>query len=480
MRNHFIFNKELVLVVDDEENIRRSIKKILEEEGYSVETRKDGFSGLKFFKSNVPSVAIVDIRLPGLDGIAVLKEIKENYPTECIMISGYGEIDIAVSSIKEGAFDFIEKPFTPERLIVSVKNAQEKFLKNIEIQSFIDDELEQYKIIGSSDRTKKLLELIERASKSDAPVLVTGESGTGKELVAKNIHYKSKRALKPFVHINCAAIPDDLVESELFGHKKGAFTGAIEDKKGKFEEADTGTIFLDEIGDLSLRAQAKVLRVIENGEIQRLGESSIKKVDVRIISATNKDLKKEVEEGRFREDLYFRLNVIKIDVPSLNERKEDIPELVEFFSEKFSITYSTKKKVFSKSLLDYLVSREWKGNIRELKNFIERIYALFPQDKVELDDIYEIVDGEFVTLPNISKFKNYKDFLNYAEKQFITKKLSQFGWNITRTAKEIGMSRVNLMKKIKDLGIKTPWAGRGSLPPSAEEESPDSTGQGAP
>ncbi len=469
-----------VLVIDDEENIRKSIKKILSQEGYTVVEAEDGLEGIKVFEKERPSVSIIDIRLPKIDGITVLKEIKDKALTECIMISGYGEVEIAVSSVKEGAFDFIEKPFTPERLVVSVKNAYEKYLKNIEIKNFIGKQIEKYRIIGLTEEIKRLNILIERASLSDAPVLILGESGTGKELVAKNIHYKSKRALKPFIHMNCAAIPDELVESELFGHRKGSFTGAIEDKKGKFEDADGGTIFLDEIGDLSPKAQAKVLRVIENGEIQRIGESHTKLVDVRVIAATNKNLKKEVERGNFREDLYFRLNVIKIDVPPLRERKDDIPELVQYFSKKLSLSYNVKEKTFDSKVIDFLRSKNWKGNVRELKNFIERVYALIPEDSIKISHINEISESEIIKVSDFKDFKLYKDFIKYAEKQFIIKKLSQYGWNISRTAKEIGMSRVNLMKKIKDLSIKTPWAERGSLSPLAEEESPDSTGQGAP
>jgi len=469
-----------LLIIDDEIGIRESLKNIFKREGFQILEAGDGVLGQKFLEKEMPEVVILDIRIPGKNGIELLKWIKENnFKSEVIIITGYADIDLAIQSTKLGAFDFIEKPFSSERILITVKNAFDRYeLKRVG-ESKVEEGRERYRIVGESEQIKKLKEQIERVARTSSTVLILGESGTGKELVARNIHLYSQRKLNSFVHLNCAAIPEELVESELFGHKKGSFTGAIENKIGKFKEADKGSIFLDEIGDLSLRAQAKVLRVIENGEIQRIGENKTENVDVRVLAATNKDLLKEINKGRFREDLYFRLNVVVLKVSPLRERKEDIPVLIEFFSKRFAYEMGIEIKRFEQKLIDYLKAREWKGNVRELRNFVERVYVFIPERVVKLESVFNIFEDETFSLPQPKNFKNYKSFIQEAERRFIEQKLNFYNWNVAKTAREIGMSRVNLMKKIKDLGIKSKGVEERSLPQDAEEESPNSTEQGA-
>ncbi len=469
-----------LLIIDDEKGIRDSLKKIFSKENFFVIEAEDGITGEKLIFEEKPEVVIADIRMPGKSGIDILKKIRENQlATEVIIITGYGDIELAIQSTKLGAFDFIEKPFSPDRIKLTVKNAFEKYCLKKTSYSHIEEEKQKYRIIGESDKIKKLINLIKQAARTSSTVLILGESGSGKELVARNIHYFSNRNLSQFIYLNCAAIPEELVESELFGHKKGSFTGAIDNKTGKFEEADGGTIFLDEIGDLSQRAQAKVLRVIENGEVQRIGENRIKHVDVRIVAATNKNLVKEISNGRFRQDLFYRLNVITIDVPPLRERKEDIPVLIEFFSNNISVKYGVTKKEFDEKLLKYLSEKDWKGNVRELKNFVERVYAFINKSVIRVEDILPHWDDNSILIPSPVKFKDYKEFMLEAEKRFIENKLKTYNWNVALTARKIGMSRVNLIKKINNLKIKNSGAEERSLPPEAGEESPNSTGQGA-
>ncbi len=469
-----------LLIIDDERGIRESLKNIFRREAYTILEAEDGIKGMELIERENPEVIVLDIRIPGKNGMEILKWVKErDLKSEVIIITGYADIDLAVQSTKLGAFDFIEKPFSSERILITVKNAFERYeLKKIGFEK-LEESRKRYEIVGESEGIKRLKDQIKKVAKTNSTVLILGESGTGKELVARNIHLYSQRQFNPFIHLNCAAIPEELVESELFGHRKGSFTGAIENKVGKFKEADKGTIFLDEIGDLSLRAQAKVLRVIENGEIQRIGENKTENIDVRVLAATNKELVEEIKKGKFREDLYYRLNVVALKVPPLRDRKEDIPLLIEYFSRKFSIEMGIEEKKFEPKLLEYLKGRDWKGNVRELRNFVERVYVFIPDQIVKLENIFSIFEDPSFSFPQPKNFKNYKVYLNEAEKRFIEYKLKFYNYNVAKTAREIGMSRVNLMKKIKELGIRSKGVEERSPQHDVGEESPNSKGQGA-
>lgn len=439
--------KAKILVVDDEENIRKSLKMILEYEGYSFLEAADGEEALDIIEETVGlDLVLLDIKLPGRDGLEVLAELKEKpYRPEVIMISGHGTIKTAVDATKLGAFDFLEKPLHRERVLLCIRNAlnQSKLLR--ECQDLRKKSDKRYELIGNHPSMKKLWKEIIKISPTNATVLIHGESGTGKELIARAIHSQSLRAKERFVQVNCAAIPEELIESEFFGHEKGAFTGATEKKPGKFEQADGGTIFLDEIGDMSLKTQSKVLRVLEEGEVQKVGSSRINKVDVRVIAATNKDLGKEKKKGTFREDLYFRLNVIPIYSPSLREIKEDIPLLVEYFSKIYTEENNLKVKKFSEDALEVMMKYAWKGNVRELKNVVERLIIMTEADIIKRQDLPERIRGEIgIYLPEAKGIKTLKEFRELAEKDFILAKLEESNWNISQTAREIDTPRSNL------------------------------------
>lgn len=476
--------KSRILVVDDEANIRHSLKMILEYEGYIFYEAESGLKALEVLDEH-PEIDLVllDVRLPDLDGLQLLADIrKKPYPPEVIMISGHGTIEMAVEATKLGAFDFLEKPPSRERVLLSIRNALEaRRLKDVYRDAKRKAE-KSYQMVGEHPLMKNLWQEIMKIAPTTATVLILGESGSGKELVARAIHAHSPRASENFVQVNCAAIPEELIESELFGHEKGAFTGATERKLGKFELADGGTIFLDEIGDMSLKTQSKVLRVLEEGEVQRVGSSKINKVDVRVIAATNKDLKKEIKEGRFREDLYFRLNVVPITVPPLRERKEDIPLLVDYFCALFSEENNFRRKKFSPEALDLMMKYPWKGNVRELKNLVERLLILTDKDIIGPEDLPDyIYQDKEVFLPDLRKIRTLKEFKDEAEKNFILYKLKMNNWNVSKTAREIDTPRSNLYKKLEQYGIKiTAGAGEAVAPSSSEEEgeeSPNSTGQ---
>jgi len=476
--------KNRILVVDDEENIRKSLKMILEYEGYSFFEASDGLDGQRLLREH-PEIDLVllDIKLPDLDGLSLLAEIKKKpFSPEVIMISGHGTIPLAVEATKLGAFDFLEKPLHRERVLLSLRNALEaRKLKSayLDIKKRTD---KKYQLIGDHPIMKNLWQEIQKIASTNATVLVQGESGTGKELVARAIHAHSPRATENFVQVNCAAIPEELIESELFGHERGAFTGATERKSGKFELADGGTIFLDEIGDMSLKTQSKVLRVLEEGEVQRVGSSKIIKVDVRVIAATNKDLKREIREGRFRDDLYFRLNVVPLLVPPLRERKEDIPLLVDYFCASYSEENNFKRKKFSAGALEMMTKYPWKGNVRELKNLVERLIIMTEKEVIEPEDLPEyLLQEKELFLPDMRRVRTLKEFRDEAEKNFILLKLKLNNWNVSRTAREIDTPRSNLYKKLEQYGIKiTAGAGEAAAPSSDEEEgeeSPNSRGQ---
>ena len=378
-----------ILVIEDEAAIRRVLVKILSEENdaYSVEEAEDGLKGIETIKNNDYDLVLCDIKMPKMDGVEVLeaaRKIKPEIPF--IMISGHGDLDIAVNTMRLGAFDYISKPPDLNRLLTTVRNALDRKVLVVENKNLKKKVSKNYEMIGESNEISLIKDMIEKVAPTDARVLITGSNGTGKELVAHWLHEKSARSGEPFIEVNCAAIPSELIESELFGHVKGAFTSAVKDRAGKFEAANKGTIFLDEIGDMSLSAQAKVLRALQESKISRVGSDKDIKVDVRVIAATNKDLKKEIEEGNFREDLYHRLAVILIQVPSLNDRRNDIPLLIEHFSNKITEEQGMAAKTFSDSAIKLLKAYDWTGNIRELRNVVERLIILGGQNVSE-DDV---------------------------------------------------------------------------------------------
>ncbi|MBN1270684.1 MAG: sigma-54-dependent Fis family transcriptional regulator [Candidatus Aminicenantes bacterium] len=464
--------KNKILVVDDEENIRKSLKMILEYEGYDFLEAKDGEEALDTLDETVGiNLILLDVKLPGRDGMEILAEIRKRaFSPEVIMISGHGTIQTAVEATKGGAYDFLEKPLHRERVLLSIRNALSQSKLRRECNSLRKKAEKRYEVIGNHLMMKKLWENVKKAAPTNATVLIRGESGTGKELIARAIHRNSRRAQEEFVQVNCAAIPEELIESELFGHEKGAFTGATEKKQGKFELADGGTIFLDEIGDMSLKTQSKVLRVLEEGEVQKVGSSKIDKVDVRVIAATNKNLNKEIKEGNFREDLYFRLNVVPIYSPPLREKKEDIPLLVEYFCRNFAEENNFKIKQFTPAALEILKKYPWKGNVRELKNVVERMIIMTEEQTVDAKDLPERIKGEAsIHLPDTAKIKSLKEFRERSEKEFILAKLEENNWNISQTARAIDTPRSNLYKKLESYGIKI-TAGVGEIVASPSQK----------
>jgi two-component system, NtrC family, nitrogen regulation response regulator NtrX len=444
-----------VFIIDDEKEICESIKMILELEGYSVEYSIIAHQGLNKILSDDYSTLLLDIQIPQMNGFEVLKKIKDaGNHTSVIIISAHGSVENAIKATKLGAFDFIEKPIDRDKLLISVRNAvkQSDLLnENTEIKKTI---YRDEKILGKSEAVQNILETIEKVAPLDTRVLISGENGTGKELVARAIHNKSSRKNNPFIEVNCAAIPNELIESELFGHEKGSFTGAFTQRIGKFELANSGTIFLDEIGDMSLQAQAKVLRAIEDSKIERVGSNKKIEVDVRIISATNKNLKEEIENGNFREDLYHRLNVIPIFVPPLIERVEDIPILLENFTNEITAKHGKPQIKFAEDAVRYLQSLPWTGNIRELKNAVERIIILIDKQNIDRSDVENLFGkGQEQLGALINENNSFQDFKEKAEKAFIIKKLNEFDWNISKTAEVLEIQRSHLYNKIKKYNI---------------------------
>ncbi len=446
-----------ILVIDDEPDIRRTLKMTLEYEGYEVLTAGSGTEGLECVRTERPDAVLLDIKMPGLDGLEVLEKLRaQGSDAEVLIISGHGDISDAVRATKLGAFDFLEKPLEQERLSLSLRNAlQQRRLSREVAQLRDEDEGERFELIGGSRAMADLRAAIQSAAASVATVLIIGESGTGKELVARALHAASARAGEPFIRVNCAAIPDDLIESELFGHERGSFTGATARQVGKFVQADRGTIFLDEIGDMSPRTQAKVLRVLETGEVEPVGAARVAIVDVRVIAATNKDLPAEIKRGTFREDLYFRLQVIPLNCPPLREHPEDVSALVEYFISRYSRKQGLKPKRFTPAAMDMLHRLHWKGNVRELRNTIERLLIMIPHDEVDAADIPagEETRAKVASVPAPSAFDTLREFKEVAEKAFILAKLEANDWNISKTAKEIDTPRSNLYKKLEQYGL---------------------------
>lgn len=452
-----------VLVVDDEASIRRTLREILEYEDFSVEEASDGAEALTSLREETYDLVLLDVKMPEVDGMDVLRTLAEEMPElPVVMISGHGTIETAVEATKLGAYDFIEKPPDLNRLLVTVRNAMDRGeleVKNRRMRQTLSEQStgDLPPIIGESQAITKVKETIDRVAPTEARVLISGENGTGKELVAKWIHAGSARAGEPLVEVNCAAIPGDLIESELFGHEKGAFTGATEQRIGKFEQADDGTLLLDEIGDMSLSAQAKVLRVLEENEIERVGGERTIEVDVRVLAATNKDLMSEIEEGRFREDLYHRIGVIFIEVPPLRERREDIPQLTEHAAERLARRNGLSPKTFTEAALDRLQRYEWYGNVRELYNVIERLLILVDSDEIDAPDVERFIesvtrsDGSGQEL--IARYDDFTQARDQFEKAFIERKLDAHDWNVSQTAETIGIQRSHLYNKLNKYGI---------------------------
>jgi len=460
--------KPRILVIDDDDKIRDSFKMILEYAGYDVVLAATGEEGVKLAEREAPDLMFCDIKMPGMDGLEVLQKLqhlKDAMPI--VVVTGNADIQNAVEATRLGAFDFIEKPVSSERLLVSVRNAVDTRRLKTENKSFKRDAEKKYQIIGDSPTLAAVRSAIQKAAPTNATVLIWGESGVGKELVARAIHRESLRRDGPFVQVNCAAIPDELIESELFGHEKGSFTGATDRQIGKFEQADKGTIFLDEVGDMSLKTQAKVLRVLQEQELERLGSNRVIKVDVRVIAATNKNLEEEIDKHTFREDLFYRLNVVPIHVPSLRDRRDDVPALVRHFADLFARDNNFRRKTFTAQAMEKLKQQHWRGNIRELRNFVERLVIMTNVDSIDAVDIPEggVSRGELpvpVASGQVSvsaseqswmQAHTLQEFKSGSERAYLVSKLRENGWNISRTAEVIDTPRSNLYKKLEQYQI---------------------------
>ncbi len=444
-----------ILVVDDEDSIRRTLSAVLQDEGYPVLLAKDGAEALTSAAEEQPDLVLLDIAMPGKSGIEVLESLKEEWPgLPVIIMSGHGTIETAVKATKLGAYDFIEKPLSIEKLLLAIRNAMEHH-RLAEVNRILIEALdEKAQIVGESEPIKKLKSQIERVAPTNAWVLITGRNGTGKELVARAIHAMSLRRDKPFTEVNCAAIPEELIESELFGHEKGAFTGAVAQKRGKFDLADQGTLFLDEIADMSLKTQAKVLRMLQEQTFERVGGVKKIQVDVRVLAATNKDLSEEIEKGTFREDLYYRLNVVPFHVPTLSERREDIPLLADHFLRMAAQEAGGKQKQLDKPAVRALAAYSWPGNVRELRNVIERLVFMTPGPRITLDDLpEEMRSGGKEEVEPAPGGDSLSEARMRFEREFITRKLAENGGNISRTAEKLGMARESLSRKIKQFGL---------------------------
>tara|TARA_B100000678_G_scaffold8987_1_gene7456 strand:- start:721 stop:2082 length:1362 start_codon:yes stop_codon:yes gene_type:complete len=446
-----------ILIVDDEESIRSALRQVFEYEDHEVATAEDGPEALELYESFHPHVTFLDVKMSGLDGLEVLSRMRKLDGHACVvMISGHGTIDTAVEATQKGAFDFIEKPLDTGRLLLTLRNVLELRGLTESVQLLRSEVGGRHEIVGASQAIRDVLERIDRVAPTDARVLITGENGTGKELVARALHHSSSRRDGPFIEVNCAAIPSELIESELFGHMKGSFTGAVADHAGKFEQAQNGTLFLDEVGDMSLDAQAKVLRALEEGVLTRVGGSKAITVDVRVFAATNKELPKEITEGRFREDFYYRLNVVPIVVPPLCERREDIQPLVRYFVSRAVGSNHGPLKTIEDGAMERLEALDWPGNVRELRNTVERLLILSPGKAVRAEDVDALVAGTAsgdvlgTALLNLEGFSEFKE---NAEMAYIAHKLRTNDWNVSETARRIGMPRSNLYKKIEKYGL---------------------------
>jgi len=459
--------KPRILVIDDESAIRDSLKMTLEYDGYDVMLAATGEEGVKLIEREAPDLVFLDIKMPGMDGLEVLQKLRHLVEvTPVVVISGHADINTAVEATKLGAFDFIEKPLERERVLVTVRNAVDTRRLKSENKGYRRDAEKKYQVVGDSPALAAVRGAIQKAAPTSATVLIWGESGVGKELVARAIHRESLRRDGPFVQVNCAAIPDELIESELFGHEKGSFTGATDRQIGKFEQADKGTIFLDEIGDMSLKTQAKVLRVLQEQELERLGSNRIIRVDVRVIAATNKNLEEEIDKNTFREDLFYRLNVVPIHVPALRDRRDDIPALVRHFADLFARENNFHRRIFTAASMEKLKQQHWRGNIRELRNFVERLMIMTSGESVDAADIPEggiirdlpvpagsgeisasAAEQSWMQAPTLQEFKSG------SERAYLVAKLRENSWNISKTAEVIDTPRSNLYKKLEQYRI---------------------------
>jgi two-component system nitrogen regulation response regulator NtrX len=441
-----------VLVVDDEDGIRRSLAGILSDEGFDTTPARDGEEALaSIARDGLPDLVLLDIAMPGRDGVEILIELRERWPAlPVVMMSGHGTVETAVRTTRHGAYDFIEKPLSIDKVLMTIQHALEQSRLARENRTLRAQTLRAHEIIGESQEMIDLVKQIDVAAPSNGWVLITGENGTGKELVARQIHARSRRADAPFVEVNCAAIPEELIESELFGHEKGAFTGAVAQKVGKFSLAHGGTIFLDEVADMSLMTQAKVLRILQEQRFSRVGGTEMLDIDVRVIAATNKDLEVEIEQERFREDLYYRLNVIPFRVPALRERPDDVPLLAREFLGEFCAEAGVKVKKITARAMRALQSHSWPGNVRELRNLMERLVIMTPGPSIDLANLPDSVvhaAGPGAEAPTLDEAR--RSF----EREFLVARLAEHGWNISRTAEAIGIARESLSRKIKSYGI---------------------------
>jgi two-component system nitrogen regulation response regulator NtrX len=452
-------SKPRILVADDESDIRASLRRILEYEGLEMVEADSGPEAVRMVEEEDPDAVLLDIKMPRMDGLEVLAELRKSRPDlPVVMISGHGTIATAVEATRLGAYDFMEKPLERDRVLLVLRNALERRRLEETVREYQVSTEERYRLVGGSGALREAQEAVARIAPTKASVLITGESGTGKELVARAIHRNSPRSEKPFVKVNCAAIPEELIESELFGHVRGSFTGATKDQVGKFVRADSGTVFLDEIGDMSLKTQAKVLRALQDGEVEPVGAAKTLTVDVRVVAATNKDLPEEIRQGTFREDLFFRLNVVPLHLPPLRQRREDIQPLVLYFAETFCRENNYRKTTFTPAALAQLEKLPWPGNVRELRNAVERLIIMTPGDSVDVRDLpaglgmalgrdeLAVPEGSLVVQCADATLQEFKD---QTERAYLVARLNANDWNIAATAKSIETPRSNLYKKLE-------------------------------
>ena len=466
-----------ILIVDDEQGIRAALGQLLEFEGYEVRTVANAVDGLAEYTRFKPHLVFMDVKMAGIDGLEALKKLREQDPGAIVvMISGHATIQTAVEATQHGAYDILEKPLDTDRILVTLRNALAHLDLHEENTRLRDAVRSRFEIVGTSYAIRAVIEKIERVGKTPARVLITGENGTGKELVARAIHAQSTRAQESFVEVNCAAIPSELIESELFGHMKGSFTGAVADRAGRFEQAHGGTLFLDEIGDMSLAAQAKVLRVLQDGVVTRIGGSKPVQVDVRVLAATNKDVEAEIAAGRFREDLFYRLNVVPIHVPPLRERREDIPLLVGHFISQLAGPGGLAARAMSDDAVTRLSQLEWPGNVRELRNTIERLLILSSGPRVTAEDVDRLVgrraDASEGGLGSLLDVPTFEEFKHAAERAYLVAKLRAYDWNVSETARALDMPRSNLYKKIERYALSREGGGV-PAPVSGSDEDDD-------
>jgi two-component system nitrogen regulation response regulator NtrX len=444
-----------VLVVDDEKGVREALRQLLEYEEMEVKTAASGVEALEVYPTFHPHLTLLDVKMAGMDGLDTLSQLRElDAGAKVVMISGHGTIQTAVEATQRGAYDFLEKPLDTDRILLTLRHTFDQMELETENERLRASVGDRYDMVGSGKAIREVLDVIEKVAPTPARVLITGENGSGKELVARALHAHSPRAGKPFIEVNCAAIPSELIESELFGHVKGSFTGAFADRSGKFELADGGTLFLDEVGDMSLAAQAKVLRALQDGVVTRIGAAKPVTVDVRVIAATNKLLEEEIVRGTFREDLFYRLNVVPIAVPPLGARRDDIPALIERFVADLAFNSGMKPKSFSEGALASLAKRDWPGNVRELRNAVERLMILSSGESVEASDVERLAGAApDAAVGDLVHCGTFEEFKQQAERAFLLAKLDENDWNVSETARKLAMPRSNLYKKIDKYGL---------------------------